>query len=182
MAQQSDIPYEIFTIDGLYKTEQLDEWSSRIGDCNGDKPFTDRGFKNGKIVLPAVSGLMWGAIRPHLPDVYTDRNGRRWCFRRASRYVMYAKVSEGQSFPLHTDTGSELSSTEESRFTVLTYLNDGFGGGNTVFYDDNFIKTVEVMPKKGRTLVFDIELFHEGQPVLCGEKLWIGTELVCSPL
>lgn len=182
MEQHSDIPYEIFTIDALYSKKQTDEWRSWAGGCCGDKPFTDREFKNGKAVLPAVSERMWEALRPRLPQVYVDRKGRPWSFRRASRYVMYAKVSAGQSFPLHTDTGAELSDTEESRFTVLTYLNDGFGGGSTAFYDDDFNKTVEVLPRENRTLVFDIDLFHEGLPVLHGEKLWIGTELVCSAL
>jgi hypothetical protein len=180
VSQHGRLPFEVFVIDGLYTDEALDAWESYIKSSHGDRCFTNSGFKNGKVVLPSVSKAMWDAVGPHLPDEYVDGRGMRWGFDRASKYVMYAQVSAGQAFPLHTDTGSEMCATQESKFTVLTYLNADFEGGSTCFYDDAFIRTAEVHPKRGRTLVFDIDLFHEGRPVLSGEKLWIGTELVCG--
>ena len=183
--QHSEIPYEIFTIDGLYTDEQIEEWYSYVDLSPRDRPFTNAGFKNGKIVMTQVSSVMWDAIQEHLPPTYIDRKSKNWQLTRASKYVMYAKVASRERFPIHTDTGAELSCKEESKFTVLTYLNDNFAGGNTVFYDNNYNKNVEVIPKRGRTLVFDIDLFHAGMEVALGQKLWIGTELVahglCAP-
>lgn len=103
-----------------------------------------------------------------------------WKFDGVTKYVMYAVLEPGQSFPIHTDTGAEFSEECESKFTVLIYLNDDFDGGKTQFFDNNFVKTCSICPKRGRTLVFDIDLFHAGMSIESGTKLWIGTELVCS--
>ena len=59
-------------------------------------------------------------------------------------------------------------------------LNDDFENGKTLFYDHDFKHTVTIEPKKNRTLIFDIDLFHKGEQVSKGEKYWIGTELVCN--
>jgi hypothetical protein len=85
---------------------------------------------------------------------------------------------------IHTDTGSEydVPNNMYSKFTFLTYLNDGFTGGCTKFYDDRLRETCVITPERNRTLVFDIDLFHSGEKVLDGSKYWIGTELVASPV
>ena len=60
----------------------------------------------------------------------------------------------------------------------MIYLNDDFTGGKTVFYDDCFQKTVEIEPKKGKALLFDIDLWHKGEEIHNGEKFWIGCEII----
>ena len=95
---------------------------------------------------------------------------------------MYAVIEPGQSFPIHTDTGAEYSKEGESKFTVLVYLSHEFEGGTTQFYTRIFEKTVEITPRAGKILVFDIDLFHAGMPVTNGTKYWIGTEIVCKRL
>ena len=106
-----------------------------------------------------------------------------WKFEGVTKYVMYALLKPGQSFPIHTDTGAEYSTDgKQSKFTVLIYINDNFEGGTTQFYNKKFIKTFEIAPKSGRTLIFDIDLFHAGMPIKHGIKMWIGTELLCTPI
>ena len=97
---------------------------------------------------------------------------------------MYAKIGQGQMFGIHTDTGYEFDQKKNmfSKFTVLTYLNDDFEGGSTIFYNDDLKETTRIIPQAGETLVFDIDRFHAGENVTNGIKLWIGTELVCSRL
>lgn len=183
MAQQhSDIPYEIFTADNLYTCDELDEWIKYVSHRSSDRPFTTNvQFKNGKVECPEWTTMMFNRLQTMLPDKYTDRQGKEWSFVRACKYIMYAQVGQDQSFMIHTDTGCEYdeATNEYSKFTVLTYLNDEFDGGNTVFYDNNYTETCRIVPKRGTTLVFDIDVFHAGEPVLQGEKLWIGTEIVC---
>jgi prolyl 4-hydroxylase len=126
---------------------------------------------------------MYERISLHLPKVYTDTTSNTWNFVGAPKYIMYANISPGQRFGIHTDTGCEYDQRENkySKFTVLTYLNSDFEGGQTQFYDDRFNKTHIIEPRTNRTLVFDIDLFHSGEPVVSGSKFWIGTELVCFP-
>jgi hypothetical protein len=52
------------------------------------------------------------------------------------------------------------------------------GVRETVFYDDNWRVTKTVTPKKGNAILFDIDLWHMGNPVTRGAKYWIGCEII----
>lgn len=161
---------DIFTIDDLFTDDELNEWLTYIKDTSfqDTRPFTNAAFNNGKVIHPEWSSRIYERIAPHLPT------------KRAVKYIMFSHIQQGQGFGIHTDTGCEYDpeANEMSAYTVLIYLNDDFTGGTTQFYTENFIPTVEIQPKKGRTLIFHIDLFHKGNPVVEGDKYWIGTELV----
>lgn len=176
-------PFKIFTIDGLYTIEEISKFKAYVEDANkSNRTFTNSPFKNGKVVNPELSNMMYERIRHFLPTEYIDKSNTCWKFLEAPKFIMYAKVNQGQRFGIHTDTGCEYDAHKNkySKFTVLTYLNDDFEGGCTKFYDDCFNHTITIEPKPNRTLIFDIDLFHSGEPVTNGSKYWIGTELVCS--
>jgi hypothetical protein len=136
------------------------------------------------MIVPEWSKMMYDKISVSLPKHYTDRKGQMWRFVSAPKYIMYAKVNTSQQFTIHTDTGCEYDDMCNlySKFTVLTYLNDDFSGGETQFYSPTFEKTAVISPKTNRTLIFDIDLFHSGEMVTSGCKYWIGTELVASKM
>jgi hypothetical protein len=125
---------------------------------------------------------MFERMRPHLPDVYTDASGVQWDFVRGCQFLMYAELAAGQRFNLHTDTGCFWEEHGErcSKFTLLLYLNDDYSGGQTEFFDDSWSSTNIVQPLAGRSLVFDIDMWHRGCEVTDGTKRWIGTEIVCA--
>lgn len=86
-----------------------------------------------------------------------------------------------KSFGIHTDTGLyyNIELNQKSRWTLLIYLNDNFDGGETVFYDTNtWNKVCEIKPEIGKALLFDIDLWHSGSPIVDGEKYWIGCEII----
>lgn len=77
----------------------------------------------------------------------------------------------GQEYEKHTGTAGQRT------HTMLFYLNDGFGGGDTKFIKKN----ISVKPKSGKMLLWtnlkddgspDYESLHAGLPVESGEK-WI---------
>ena len=146
---------------------------------NDERTFTYSPFKNGKVVDKEMSTKIYKKLcdAEGIPDCYKDRKGYSWELKGGSMYIFYAKLLPGQKFPIHTDTGSEFGEGGESKFTVLTYLNDDYTGGFTQFYNYLFEKTVSIKPKKGRTLIFDIDTFHAGEEVN-GTKYWFGTEIV----
>jgi hypothetical protein len=189
--QHSQIPFEIFTVDTVFSDEELAMFdgivegacASTCADEDGCRPFTSVGdFKNGKMKRPEVAALMYKRLEPFLPATYIDGSGSVYTFQGACNHIMFAVSKEGQKFNIHTDTGCEYDETYRrlSKHTVLIYLNDDFEGGETVFYDNNFRETCRIQPKKGRVLVFDINLYHAGSVVRQGVKRWIGTELVCG--
>lgn len=99
---------------------------------------------------------------------------------RPNKVIMSGKYAVGDSFSLHTDTGLFYDTTmkEESRWTLLIYLNDDYIGGETVFYDDCWnIKRV-IKPQVGKGILFDIDLWHQGNSITSGEKYWIGCEII----
>lgn len=182
MNQKHSIPFAVFTIDDLYTDGELDIFLNYVKNSSDkNRTFTNSPFKNGKMIEPEMSKSMYEKISKHLPGEYKDTNNRWWSFQKSVKYIFYSQINQGQMFGIHTDTGSEYNEKDNlySKFTVLTYLNDDYQGGHTTFYDDNFRKTAEIIPKRGRTLIFDIDLYHQGEKVVQGMKYWIGTELVC---
>ena len=68
--------------------------------------------------------------------------------------------------------------------TVMIYLNDGnadFEGGRTVFLNEwgNKIEHA-IIPKPGRVLIFDHDMFHAGEEVISGTKICIRTVVMYS--
>lgn len=133
--------------------------------------FTDSGlFTNKKWQDPALATALFDRLE-----------GRVEGALRANTVVMGAIFHPRDSFSIHTDTGLyyDRARGEKSRWTMLIYLNDDFEGGDTVFYDtDTWAITRRVRPEAGKALVFDIDLWHSGSPILAGVKRWIGCELI----
>ena len=159
-------PFKVFTIDNAFSAAELSNLALYVhGEL--DKPqrtFTNSDFQNGKTVNKFISKFIFKKIKPFIPSESLN----------VIQTIMFARVHTGKFFGVHTDTGYDIN----SKYTVLLYLNDDFEGGSTSFYDDNLTeKLFEIKPVKGRILCFDIDLFHSGDIVTKGTKLWIGTEL-----
>jgi prolyl 4-hydroxylase len=84
------------------------------------------------------------------------------------------RYSEGQEFKVHMDGTYEKSSTERSKITVLIYLNDEFGGGETEFVMPHRVVT----PETGKLLLFTHKQLHRGNMVSDGLKYVLRTDLM----
>ncbi len=67
---------------------------------------------------------------------------------------------------------------KNSKYTVLVYLNDDYIGGTTEFYNKDFNKQLEIIPKKGDCIIFDLDLYHSGSIVTDGIKYIISIDLL----
>ena len=63
---------------------------------------------------------------------------------------------------------------EESLLTFMVYLNEGFAGGDTRFYDYD----VSVTPRTGMALLFQHFTLHEGCSVTAGVKYALRTDVM----
>ncbi len=99
---------------------------------------------------------------------------------RPNNLIMCGLYAPGNVFGMHTDTGLyyNRATCERSRWTLLIYLNDDYVGGTTSFFDDKWKLTRTVVPKPGKAILFDIDLWHRGEIVTEGHKLWIGCEII----
>jgi hypothetical protein len=107
--------------------------------------------------------------------------GVNWRFR-IYRYQV------GHYFRPHYDRRDELpGGAGTTRFSLMIYLNQGFGGGDTVFYEDkrgrgssrkrNNKVLHRVTPRTGMGLAFDHDVLHEGAEVTDGIKYAVRTDL-----
>lgn len=168
--------YGIYTYDNFFTPAELEYYIDYVKHPPSDSDaFTDNGyFKNFKVIRQPIADTFY----QRLIKFQTEDRGRP--FLRSNHYVMAGHYKEGGQFGLHTDTGLYYNhiTKEGSRWTLLVYLNDNFTGGGTTFYTDSGEKIMTIQPKAGTSLLFDIDRWHQGEPVVEGEKLWIGCEII----
>lgn len=162
---------QIWTIDNFLSKEECTKFISDINNKERVRPFTISGkFKNDRFIDDKLANSFYNKVKKEIDKPIL----------RANNLVMTGKYKPGDIFGLHTDTGLyfDLSKGEKSNYTLLIYLNDNFKGGRTIFYDNCFQKIVEIKPKKGMALLFDINLWHKAEEIYEGEKYWIGCEII----
>lgn len=166
---------EIKTYPDFLTSEECDFFRAMINKKTDANNFTDSGRFDNKIWQDPTLATNFHKRLLVLDPVEEQR------YLRANNVLMAGHYEVGDSFSLHTDTGLyyDMERKEKSRWTLLIYLNDDFEGGETVFYHtDIWAETHRIRPRKGMALLFDIDLWHSGQPLLRGQKYWIGCEII----
>ena len=113
-------------------------------------------------------------------SIFTDASAGRLIFAKIGPYLpsgpmvideelRYNKYFVGDFIDIHID-GINVSPDKRDCFTVNIYLNDGFGGGDTVFYDKRLCEVLRVQPRAGSVVIFDPRIIHAGSVVTAGEK------------
>jgi hypothetical protein len=129
---------------------------------------------------PALAAQLWDRLRPFVPA----KRGTGWHALELNERVRFYRYDVGQRFDWHFDGHYERSPTEQSAYTFLVYLNDGFGGGATEF---NFRLVggltdadplVRVVPEAGMALVFFHRILHQGAPVTGGRKYVLRSDVM----
>ena len=98
--------------------------------------------------------------------------------------VRFCRYQKNQLFSKHQDGVHYLSDNYESKYTFLLYLNhqDDFIGGDTEFYtskyDENPYKVVT--PEKGKLLIFDHRIWHQGAKIILGNKYILRSDVYVS--
>lgn len=176
----------VWIIDDLFNQDELDDFKNIIINSENKRVFFKGYFKSGRLENKDISNLIYSKLKHLLPNTYINSNNNQFKFISPTNSIFYSEVHENERFNIHKDSGSffDNRSKSYSKFSTLTYLNgnEDFEYGNTQFYDENLNKTISITPKKNRTLIFDIDLFHSGEIVknVTVPKRWLGTELICK--
>lgn len=122
-------------------------------------PSTKSSYQRSIFTDASAGHLIFAKIIPYLPPgpMVIDEE------LRYNKYVM------GDFIDIHID-GINISPHKRVCFTVNIYLNDGFGGGDTVFYDNRLCEVLRVQPRAGSVVIFDPCINHAGAVVTAGEK------------
>ena len=164
---------------------ELIEMSERLG--FEDAPISTRGgavmakeIRNNARVMsddPALANSLWEKAQPFLPAA-VPYQGQRWRAIGLNDRLRFYRYDAAERFAPHYDGLFRRDNGETSRLTFMVYLNDGFVGGETRFFDHRATPRFDVRPEAGAALVFVHEQLHEGAPVLSGRKYVLRSDVM----
>ena len=144
----------------------------------------------------ALAAALWRRLAPHVPAEHTDASGASWDAIGCNEVLRVARYSPGDEFGAHVDAAFVRSGEERSMYTVNAYLNGGFEGGATRFYDGDeegdlmtAIHHGEVgepayafAPRQGAACVFrqppERHYLHDGERLRSGVKYLLRTDVM----
>lgn len=141
--------------------------------------------KTGRHIQHPIRNSYGATIGPAQEDLVVSALNRRLATLTNTELsngepLQVLRYSPGQQYHLHSDALSGMANQRST--TAITYLNEGFSGGETDFPEIG----VRVQPRAGDTLVFhnvladgtaDRRVRHAGLPVTNGVK-WIATRWI----
>ncbi|CAF2559117.1 unnamed protein product [Rotaria sp. Silwood2] len=113
------------------------------------------------------------------------KNTSHWELMNLNERIRICRYEPGQYFAPHFDGIFKRSYMEQSQMTIMAYLNDSFTGGNTNFLDDNIKShpiTYALKPETGMVLIFQHEMYHEGEALLTGKNDVMYKRILIQPL
>ncbi|WP_037254223.1 2OG-Fe(II) oxygenase [Roseobacter sp. SK209-2-6] len=129
--------------------------------------------------LPTLSAQLWQDARNLVPRNFKGRDAAGL----NDRFRLY-RYQPGQFFDWHQDGSYRAADGQESQFTLLIYLNQGFEGGGTRFADvfsSHVFSDFTIAPEPGKALLFHHPISHRGDPVLSGTKYVLRTDVMYHP-
>lgn len=141
---------------------------SEIITAAGSEVF--KGIRNNDRVIfddPALAALLFTRAQPYLPKQLDD-----WRLLGINERLRFYRYGPDEYFKWHKDGPYIRHHGEESRLTLMIYLNDDFTGGSTEF------KSVTITPQQGMLLVFPHHYLHQGATVESGRKYVLRTDVM----
>jgi predicted 2-oxoglutarate/Fe(II)-dependent dioxygenase YbiX len=162
------------------------EWIDRLEnqgyqDMAGDYPPSYRDNDRQIVDDPELARRLFAKLAPALPRLL-ERQGFGWELVGLNSRFRSCRYQDGQSFTRHRDGAHSDGASRRSLLTLMLYLNgaDEFHGGRTRFYADRWTPDVElsVDPEAGMGLVFEHEIWHDGEAVTRGSKYVLRTDVM----
>ena len=113
------------------------------------------------------------ALFTHLDGAYPATWGGGWRAVGMNERFRCYRYQPGHFFAPHHDGAFVRHADERSRVTVLVYLGT-CQGGETLLCDYD----LAIAPARGRALLFQHEMLHEGRPVTGGTKYVARTDVM----
>jgi WD40 repeat protein len=158
--------------------------ATEIGLCPTDRDYPPSYRDNDRLERdePVLAAALYERLREALPELLVDEDGAVHRLCGLNERFRFCRYSNGQRFRTHRDGAFARSEDERSRLTVqIIYLDDAsrFTGGATRFYDSRRgALASSVRPETGLAIVFDHDLWHDGEPVTAGVKHVMRTDVM----
>lgn len=185
-----------FTIDNFLSKKECDDILIKIEKNNfqkapigNNKKNIDLGFRNNSRTFIEdldFSKKLFNKFK-NLEIIPKNMTNNVYKLSSLYKHTLFYKYDKGEFFKEHYDN-EKKDGNKKSFFTVLIYLNDDFDGGETTFitYKRNLIKNkiknekilTPIIPKKGKLLVFNHNILHEGSLLINGSKIVLRNDIM----
>lgn len=170
----------IYTADAVLTPAECAAWIAR-GAAEGytEAPINQVRFvpavrNNTRAMFDDVEAAdaLWPKIAPLVPAV--DNDG--WRAHGVNERLRVYRYAPGQYFKWHFDGRFVRDRSENSRFTLMIYLNAPEEGGQTAFRQG--FRRLSIDPLPGRALAFRHRINHAGVEVRAGLKYVLRSDIM----
>ncbi|HEY8894859.1 MAG TPA: 2OG-Fe(II) oxygenase [Niastella sp.] len=134
-----------------------------------------------------LSNKLFQKVKPYLPNTIITHspiqaeNGT-WHLKELNSRLRFCKYATNQYFHRHLDGIHYRSANMQSKLTFMIYLNSAteFKGGRTLFFKTKDTEEVwaSYTPVQGDLIVFDHNVWHEGEVLTEGEKFVLRSDIL----
>lgn len=163
---------KIYQINNFLTDNECDEYITYMNEQEKNRETT-RYTKEGKY-FDAINDKENDNIYKILGNYKELLNKLDINYEKSKSNLAVSRYPEGSFFEKHYDLPRKKSN-KTNTYKLLVYLNDNFKGGETIYYYND--KIIKVKPQKGKALIFNLDLYHEGSKIEKGEKYIIGYRL-----
>jgi WD40 repeat protein len=190
----SDSNFTCFVIPSLFTQTECEELltpdiKNSFQKANSNYPTYYRNNDRFVIDNEVLAEKLFQKVKPYLPTTIKinssiqAENGT-WQLKELNTRLRFCKYAANQYFHRHLDGVHYRSDTVQSKLTFMIYLNSAteFKGGRTLFFKTK--ETSEIwtayVPKQGDLIVFDHNVWHEGEMLSEGEKFVLRSDILYS--
>jgi len=127
---------------------------------------------------PEMLDVIFQRVKAHLPATLINGDiTKMWHLKGLNERLRFYRYHKNEQFAPHFDGCFRWNTRDQTHYTFIIYLNDGFEGGETTFFPGNINSMwttkfqrpeYKVNPKRGAALVFrhtgTNSPYHEGSP------------------
>lgn len=183
-----------FVITSLFSKEECEELLNPLvkesfEKANANYPTYYRNNERYVVDDENLSKKLFNKVNFYLPKkievntVILSENGK-WNLKELNNRLRFCKYSANQYFNRHLDGVYHRDENTQSKLTFMIYLNNSieFEGGKTLFYESKDTTKIwaSYVPKQGDLIVFDHNVWHEGEILLKGEKFVLRSDILYS--
>lgn len=134
-----------------------------------------------------LASYLFQKVKAYLPEkieVSTDIQSENgiWYLLELNNRLRFCKYSANQYFHRHLDGIHYRDTKTQSKLTFMIYLNNAseFTGGRTLFYKTKDTQEIwaSYIPRQGDLIVFDHNVWHEGEILTQGEKFVLRSDIL----
>jgi hypothetical protein len=127
---------------------------------------------------PERASRLWLRLADQMPSPFRIE----WRPIGLNERLRYYRYDPGQQFDWHQDGSFRPTASEQSLFTFMVYLNDGYEGGETSFHDESpaysHLGHFRIKPERGMALLFFHPIHHRGDRLIRGRKYVLRSDVM----